>query len=271
MQQKKPQVRKVRCDRGIRLLTVRDVWVLRWVLDQYAVRVDQVQQLLSRQPANRNKLSPGSGGITDSGVLQVIARWREAPAWVEYERIHSYAPGWIWLTTLGERLLESPYTRHNIRESRLQHRYYINAVRLDIERRHPEYRWVSERSLLSQFSWRGWNEVPPHLPDGEIWIQPDRAVGVEVELSPKEDREVDNLLMELLARYWAVWYFVSDHDPVVSQAWRVVVQARRRLAQSLQRRVQIIPLQKVGVLYHANAGKVQGIPTSARFASEENS
>lgn len=248
MQQEKRGQRKTRRDKGVRLLTPRDVWVLRWMAEQYALRFDQLQQLLSRYPSNRNGIEPGPGGLSTSAVLQVIARWQEDPAWVEYQRIHVQTPGWIWLTPYGDRLLEIPYARHTLRENRLTHRYYVNAVRLDIEQRHPEYQWVSERFLLSQFSRRDANEKLAHTPDGEVHTSPERVIAVEVELSPKTDLELDAILLELLSRYWAVWYFVSDHDPVAVQAWRAVVDARGRLAMPFGDRVQIIPLAKVGAI-----------------------
>ncbi len=155
------------------------------------------------------------------------------------------------MTRSCERLLELPYARHNLRESRLSHRYYINRIRLDYERRHPEYWWMSERTLLSQLPRRNQGDELPHIPDAEVWLSPTGAVAVEVELSPKGDDEIDAILLELLAgerpRYRTVWYFVSDADPVYAQAHRVVQNAFERLPAALQPRMKIIPLEKVGV------------------------
>lgn len=233
-------------------MTVRDLWVLRWIGEQYAIRFDQLQQLLSREPGHHSQdKAPGPHGVTDSAVDQVIQRWLLEPAWVVYERIYTNAPGWIWLTRSCERLLELPYARHNLRESRLSHRYYINHIRLDYERRHPEYWWMSERTLLSQLPRRNQGDELPHIPDAEVWLSPTRSVAVEVELSPKGDDEIDAILLELLEgerpRYRTVWYFVSDADPVYAQAHRVVQNAFERLPAALQPRMKIIPLVKVGV------------------------
>ena len=147
--------------------------------------------------------------------------------------------------------MELPYARHIIRESRLTHRYYVNEVRLDYERRHPERPWRSERTLLAQLSRRDPDKALPHVPDGEIWLSPDRVIAVEVELSPKSDRKMDEILVELLAgdhpRYQSFWYFVSDAVPMHMQAWRTVVQAQSRLPLLLRSRMKIIDLKKVGV------------------------
>jgi len=251
LQQEVRKQRKTRRDKGTRFLTQRDIWVFRWITEMYTIRFDQLRQLLSRQPSQRNHRSPGPEGITDSAVIQVLRRWQEAPALVEYERIYRDMPGWIWLTPHCERLLDVTYARHNVRESRLVHKYCINQVRLDLEDRHPEYVWVSERALLAQMPRRERSDTLPHIPDGEVWLSPDRAIAVEVELSAKADRELDALLLELLGgqipRYRGVWYFVSDSDPVYERAWRVVEQARDRLPDQLRSRMQIIPLAKVGV------------------------
>jgi hypothetical protein len=47
MQEKQP--RKPRCDRGQIQVTERDLWVLRWIGEQYAVRLDHLQELLGRK------------------------------------------------------------------------------------------------------------------------------------------------------------------------------------------------------------------------------
>ena len=245
--------KKPRRDKGTRLLTSRDVWVLRWIGEQYCARFDQVQQLLSRQPLHRDQAkAPGPGGLTASAVGQVLARWQQDPAYVQYERVYVERPGWIWLTPYGERALDLPYARHTLRESRLTHRYYINLVRLDYEARHPGAVWTSERAILAQLPQRNSGEAVPHVPDGIITCEDGRgAIAIEVELSPKKDAELDTVLAGLIGgdrpRYRSVWYFVSDQDPVHIQAWRAVAAARERLPIELQKRMQLIDLVKVGV------------------------
>src|SRR6266568_8461087 len=41
--------RKTRCDKGQIQLTDRDLWVLHWIAEQYAARLDQVQNLLGQE------------------------------------------------------------------------------------------------------------------------------------------------------------------------------------------------------------------------------
>jgi len=257
---KKP--RKQRRDKGTRLLTARDKRVLAWIAEQYAARFDHVQQLLSQQPGHRSeKFAPGPRGVSDSDVLQVIGRWEEEPAWANYKRFHVGVPGWVWVTPYGIEMLASQgliprYGRHTLKESTFEHLHYINCVRLNYSQRHPEYRWVSERSVRKLLGRREEGDDLAHIPDGQLWLDERRAVAVEVELSPKDESDYDKIFDELLVsgvllpdgstfHYRTVWYFVSSANDVHAQAWRMVEAARGRLAEEHRRRVQIIDLEKL--------------------------
>ena len=251
MQQESEERRKTRRDKGQRQLSPRDLWALPWIAEMYAIRFDQLRLLLSREPGARNGKNPGPEGLTAGAVDQVIKRWQEPPALVEYERIFTNSPGWIWPTPAAERLLGLTYARHHLRASRLTHRYYVNEIRLDYEARHPGAIWTSERAILAQLPRREPGEEQPHIPDGVIEREDGRgAIAVEVELSPKGDAELDAVLFGLIGNdqppYRAVWYFVSDQDPVHAQAWRAVAAARERLPLDVQSRMQIIDVAKVG-------------------------
>src|ERR1700680_2729507 len=77
---------KQRRDKGKKLIKRRDRVVLPWIAEQYAARVDQVRELLSRMPGHGGRpVSPT--GLTMSAVLQVIDRW-VALGLVEYRRIY---------------------------------------------------------------------------------------------------------------------------------------------------------------------------------------
>ncbi len=235
---------RARRDKGKRLITARDRVVLTWIAQQYAARLDQVRALLNRAPGRGGKaLSPG--GLTLSAVLQVIGRWVDLGL-VSYERVYQREPGWISLTALGLRRLQLPYAALAPAYSTLAHLYEINRVRLDLEDRHPEYRWVSERTLRTRQPRRQEGITPPHVPDAQVW-QP-KAIALEVERSPKSAKELDAILTELLIAgtpsplgepplvYTTVWYFVAEN------ARFPVEQARSRLPPSYQGRVKILSL-----------------------------
>ncbi len=100
------QPRRQRRDTGARLLTRRDKRVLSWIAQQYAVRFDHVQQLLSQEPGHTSdRFAPGPRGVSDSDVLQVITRWEQEPAWAGYRRFSVETPGWVWVTPLSLEML----------------------------------------------------------------------------------------------------------------------------------------------------------------------
>lgn len=234
-----------RRDKGRKLIKPRDLVVLVWVAQQYAARLDQVQALLSRMPG-RGGRRPSPTGLTLSAVLQVVDRW-VALGLVEYKRIYDGEPGWVWLTPHGLSILQLPYARLSPKASTFPHLYHINRVRLELEGRHPEYRWVSERTLRAAQPRRDEGAVVPHMPDACVYTP--KLVTVEVERSPKPPRELDEIFTQLLIAgvpqagreaplvSTTVWYFVS------SRTRTSIEEARNRLPESERPRVKILSLE----------------------------
>jgi len=236
---------KTRRDKGKKLIKARDRIVLPWIAQQYAARLDQVQVLLSRMPGKGGRpVSPT--GLTLSAVLQVVARWVELGL-VEYERGDADEPGWVHLTALGLRRLGLPYAPLTPAPGSHQHLFHINRVRLDLERRHPTYQWISERTLRAALPRRAEGVTVPHLPDAQVWTP--KPVAVEVERSPKSPGELDAILTELLIAgvpavggeapllYTTVWYFVRSNTRASIEA------ARSRLPEAYRTRVKIYSLE----------------------------
>lgn len=236
---------KQRRDKGKKLIKRRDRVVLPWIAEQYAAGIDQVRELLSRMPGKGGRpVSPT--GLTMSAVLQVVDRWVTLGL-VEYRRIYEGEPGWIHLTSSGLRTLHLPYTMLTPAESTLPHLYHINRVRLDMERRHPDFQWIGERTLRAGQPRREEGSVVPHLPDAQVRTH--KPVAVEVERSPKSDKELDEILTELLItgspspdggeplRYTTVWYFVRP------ETRSSIEKARDRLPPDCQPRVKVLSLE----------------------------
>jgi hypothetical protein len=174
-----------------------------------------------------------------------VGRWVDLGL-VVYNRVYEREPGWIHLTALGLRRLQLPYAMLAPADSTLSHLYHINRVRLDLERRHPEYRWVSERMLRTAQPRRQEGVALPHTPDAQIW-QP-RPIALEVERSPKSPQELDAIFTELLITgtpsgeggppliFSTVWYFVTLKTRLP------VEQARDRLPLDYRARVKILSL-----------------------------
>lgn len=236
---------KPRRDKGKKLIKARDRIVLLWIAQQYAARLDQVQQLLSRMPGKGGRpVSPS--GLTLSAVLQVVARWVELGL-VTYDRGAADEPGWVHLTALGLRKLGLPYAPLTPAASSYLHLFHINRVRLDLERRHPTYQWISERTMRAALPRRAEGVRVPHLPDAQAWTP--KLVAVEVERSPKSPGELDAILTELLIAgvpavdgeapllYTTIWYFVWSKTRTSIEA------ARSRLPEAYRHRVKLYALE----------------------------
>jgi hypothetical protein len=125
------------------------------------------------------------------------------------------------VTPYGIKLLHLPFARHTPAESTLPHLHHINRVRLEVERRHPDYQWVSERMLRTARPRREEGSLVLHLPDAQV--RAPKLIALEVERSPKSCNELDDILTELLVTgtsatdaehslmYTTIWYFVTEH------------------------------------------------------------
>jgi len=236
---------KTRRDKGKKLIKARDRIVLLWIAQQYAARLDQVQQLLSRMPGKGGRPASPTG-LTLSAVLQVVTRWVELGL-VIYDRGAADEPGWVHLTALGLRKLGLPYAPLTPAPGSHQHLFHINRVRLEVERRHSTYQWTSERTLRAALPRRAEGVTVPHLPDAQVWTP--KPVAVEVERSPKSPGELDAILTELLIvgvpatsgeaplLYTTIWYFVR------SQTRASIEAARSRLPEEYRTRVKIYSLE----------------------------
>lgn len=103
----------------------------------------------------------------------------------------------------------------------------MSEVRFDVERRHPDAEWVSERDLA-----RIGSGSSAHRPDGLV-VTDRGAVAVEVELTQKERRRAARIMGELIGAHQSVTYFAA--------------QAPRRQLEALAAeigagRVQVLPL-----------------------------
>jgi hypothetical protein len=191
-----------RSDKGTTRVVQRDLIILEWITEQYAIRLDHLQILLARSSTRTPKAAVSSRAAT-----KVINRWTRH-GWVDYQNILYGAanPPWIWLTHPGLRDLGYPFRYYKPALSSLNHIHAVNLVRLAIEAKlsAQDFQWRSERLLRY--------EQPDldHYPDAEILMQGQR-IGIEVELTQKTKRRVEDLTKKLAGMdYAAVWYFVDN-------------------------------------------------------------
>jgi hypothetical protein len=153
-----------------------DVPALRWIGQQYAIRLDQLQrlfgQLIDRYAINR---------IGEGATRDVVTRWKNA-GWVETEQIQAHKPIWIWLTDLGLSQARLSYSYQNIGQDSLEsllHRVAMNEIRLAYN---SDGYWFSERPILQRVRRRSSNSLL-HQPDAVSHWSNGEVIAIEVELS----------------------------------------------------------------------------------------
>ncbi len=196
--------RKRRSDFGTFQMTERDLYLLTWIGEMYAIRFDQLHTLVNRLKGR---------AVSVSNIKWLTNRWREAGL-VEKRKMLAGEPQWVWLTKNGieQAGIDVPYWTP--KAARLRHIYVVNAVRLYQERDlKVAARWVSERYINPARK----QASKKHLVDAELILQ-DTTIAIEVELIQKSQKRLSSILRELKREYHTVWYYVADecHTAVTS-------------------------------------------------------
>lgn len=195
---------KRRSDYGTVRATERDLQLLRWIGDQFAVNTEQLKSLMNRWK-RASEPDWQAESISDETVKWLIKRWRKA-GWVESRKLLAREPAWVWLSNEGLKAIGLPYPPYEPTAGRLSHIYHVNMVRLYIEqRRGDEVQWISERQINVERK----KEGKRHTVDGEVVLQ-NTVIGIEVEQTQKSKRRLAAIVHELQEDYKVVWYFASE-------------------------------------------------------------
>lgn len=221
-----PTGRKTRKDRGILRLTARDRLALTWIGEQYAMRFDQVQELLGRYAGHG---ATDEGELSESAIYNVIAHWKKGK-WVHTRALDETGRLWVWLTKKGLTTLSLPYQYHNaanLGEEKLKHLYAITDVRLELDRGTSRVEWTSERMLL-QGTHRRQGLTRMHRPDA-VLFDGDNLIAIEVELSRKAESLLSGILATILSQqdYHGYAYHVLKAQVGEEKAKAQLPQARR--------------------------------------------
>ena len=196
-------VRTQRYDKEFLNLSERQFEVLRWIGEQYTVRIDHVQELFGRT-ATRETGKPGK--ISISLTRRILTRKWLKHKLVSCDRYKHHGLTWIWLSNRCLNHLEMPFRSREPSISYLDHYHCINSVRLVLEKQGVE-KWVSERFL--KYEMRKNEECEPHhAPDGLATYE-GKDIAIEVELTRKDDRRLKRIVKSLDSHYDYIWYFVS--------------------------------------------------------------
>ena len=178
--------------RGV-LVTERDLTVLRWISEQFAVRADVIRWLLG-----------GNRQLSEGRTRQVIDRWRRAGL-VNQRRFFLGSEPVVWPTSEGLRLVLDGYRARTPALSMLAHIHAVSLVRLGLERRGAVNGWVSERAL-----YRARPSPDVHVADGEYTDAAGRRTAVEVELTVKAADRLRRIIGDLTLEYDRVLYVTGN-------------------------------------------------------------
>ena len=138
-------------------ITPRDLAALRFVGEQYAVRLDALAVVLGR-------LSPtpvrDNGRLGNRTVRQRVERWEQA-GWAVRRRM--LGQSWVLPTRAGLRLAGLEFDGWEPAATRLAHHHAVAVVRLAREPIPGQGGWVCEREL-----WRRRGRASWHLADGAL-------------------------------------------------------------------------------------------------------
>lgn len=223
------RTRKARSDKGKVLITPRDEVALRWVGEQYAIRMDQLQVLLGRRAQAQTE---AEGIVSEGTARRVVTRWAQA-GWVERRKIYHREPEWVWLTRTGMQLAGLEYRALEPSLTLLRHTYEVNRIRLYVEERLGAAAvWRSERAIKPIRQ----RNVQAHYADAEVETR-GVTIGLEIERTAKKPIVLRTILAGLVREYTNVWYFVAP--PALSGVQRAV----RALPDEQRRRVTLYDLE----------------------------
>jgi hypothetical protein len=218
--------------------TVRDLAALRFVGEQYAVRVDVAALLLTRL----STAGPEAGGqLSRRAVREQLGRWERA-GWAERRRLLGHT--WVTPTRAGLRLAGLEFDPWTPALDRLAHHHAVAVVRLAREPIPGQGGWVCERAL-----WRRRGKASWHLADAALpvpvppsWKQQGISEAwelIEVELTQKARPRTVAALKTRPPHTAAVTYYVPAalHAALAAQLAGVV----RELGGRPPVRVEMLP------------------------------
>jgi len=214
---------KTRRDRGPRL-TPRDLLILCWIGEQYALRFDQIRELLARHSTGVMQMP---GLVSESTARHTIDRW-ELAGLVVSKKILADEPGYCWLTPAGLRTAGLPFRPFTPAPASLPHIFWCARTRLELTAQYPEWSWRSERWLRAELDQR---IKSVKLPDALLVAEDGAAIAVEVELTQKNTLKLEEILQARTLVYAQTVYFAPP--PVARALNQVKDQLDRMYAQKV--------------------------------------
>ena len=221
-----------RSDKGTVRATERDMELIRWIAEQYAIPLDQLAQLIR---------------ASEHAARRLMQRWKQA-GWAEGRVLIVRERPIIWVTQRGQDDMGLDFRQWQPTLAKLEHIRAVNSVRLQLEQSRPEGIWTSERQLLKhqaqrQREAREKGLEPPkahHLADAVWQITPDaEKTAIEVERTYKGTERTTQIMLHLVnvQRFPKVAYFTTR---TIKPHLEAIVQSRP----DLSAKVRIYELQE---------------------------
>lgn len=191
--------------------TQREIEVLTWIGEQYAVRLDHLQVLLGRGAKHK---TIEEGKVAAKSVRNLLYRKWKPLGLVKTNKILHKSPLWVWPAKKSLYHTGLPYRERAPSQFLLNHYHMVNEVRLKLERNGITH-WKSERQLKYEMFQEKMDQNEIEIPKPGVCI-PDAVVtykgmeiAVEVEIVRKNGRALSDIIKALDRNYQHVWYFVS--------------------------------------------------------------
>src|SRR5687767_5167643 len=118
------------------LLTPRDLEALKWIGEQFAIRVDHLPRLLAE----------GEQELSRRATRGVLERWTRAD-FVVRRKVFAHEPAWVWLTRHGSNAAGGTFKLWVPKFGNLAHVFWVNEIRLQTALKHPDVVWICERTI----------------------------------------------------------------------------------------------------------------------------
>ena len=197
------------------VITERDLNVVRWIGEQYAVPLDLLGDLLAiLAPADAGTRAARFGQRESSSSAELASRLRLArkhagrlESMYLLQRFRLTSGPWVAPTRAGLRRSGLAWEPWDVSDWQLTHIEAVARLRLDLQQRYPDARWESDRAIRSR--WHG-SGARVRRADGGLYWPDGTATGVECELHVKRLDRYQAAVADVDPAWSAgVWWFTS--------------------------------------------------------------
>jgi hypothetical protein len=229
--------RKVRKDKGRPQWTDRDRRLWAYIGYMRAMRFDQIQRLAARYSPEEIE----GGVLSVSRTSEIIGRWVDEKIAIFHPIFHTQ-PGWCYLTRHGLREIGFTFRAEAPSVRSLEHLYWINEVRMHLEEKHQEMRWISERTIQAQQELRQKGRRLRHIQDGILLLKNAHdkweEIDIEVQISRPSPGEVQEVMND---QFWTgnrnrpLRYYVNRLSRgAVRSVYRKMVKERKGMRPTIE-------------------------------------